>query len=303
MRLKYIPWWHRAGKASSYISRKFSLYTERSSNLAAKQLPRSFSRSLEAGLEKRQQQDQYFRLLPPANQLGLVDIGSNDSLCLRHNRSVRQRFLDTLSADADFVLGAGGSRVLDGSNRHVMQLERYLADYHGADDGLLFNSGYEANVAIYSKLLHPGDAVVHDEMIHASMHDGIRAGRASTIKAFAHNDVDALGQAVEDIRKSQSAIHRGSNTVFVVFESFYSMEGDMAPVLEMVAKVRSILPEGNVVFIIDEAHSTGLIGPHGSGYIRHLGLENEGIIQMHSYAKAPGALGGSYIPMRAQQKG
>lgn len=257
------------------------------------QLPQSFFNSLEAGLERRRQQNQCFCLAPPAEQLGLVDFGSNDSLSLRLSSSVRGRFLDQLDAHPDFSLGAGGSRVLDGSHRHVMELERYIADYHGAEESLLFNSGYEANRALFGLLPHTGDAVVHDAKIHASIIDGIRVSRASITRAFEHNDVDSLGHAIEHIKTSSSDILQGHRTLFVALESFYSMEGDVSPVTEMLARVRHVLPLGNFVFLIDEAHSSGLIGPQGSGYIRHLRLEGESIIQMHSYAKGPGVLGGS----------
>jgi 8-amino-7-oxononanoate synthase len=259
------------------------------------ELPQSFIRSLKAGLEKRQQENQYFHLHPPAMELGLVDFGSNDSLSIRNSGCVRERFLDELDATPDFALGAGGSRVLDGSNGHVMKLERYLADYHGAEDGLFFNSGYEANVAIHSNLPQPGDVIIHDSLIHTSIRDGIRGSRASIVKSFAHNDVDSLGHVVDEIKKTSPVIAQGHQTVFVVFESFYSMEGDMSPVADILSRVRELLPFGNCAFIIDEAHSTGLIGPQGSGYINHLKLQDEGIIQMHSYAKAPGAHGGMLL--------
>ncbi|PFH61327.1 hypothetical protein XA68_17629 [Ophiocordyceps unilateralis] len=257
--------------------------------------PLSLLRLLQAGLERRRQQGQYFSLVPSASQQGLVDFGSNDTLCLRSNDSVRKRFLNELEANPNFPLGAGASRVLGGSDCHVMELERYLADYHGAEDSLFFNSGYEANMAIYGSLPQRGDAIVHDEMIHASIRDGIRAGRASIVQSFEHNDVASLGQLIDNITKSSPAILGGSQTVFVALESIYSMEGDTAPVTEMLAKVKSILPAQNFVFVVDEAHSTGIVGPQGSGYIRHLGLEREAIIQMHSYAKAPGALGAVVI--------
>ncbi|TGO43875.1 hypothetical protein BCON_0772g00010 [Botryotinia convoluta] len=254
-------------------------------------LPGSFSQSLETGLQLRHQQGQYFRMSGPANELGLIDFGSNDSLCLRGNGSVRKAFLSELQETPNFHIGAGGSRILDGSNNHVVRLERFLADYHGAEEGLLFNSGYEANVAIYSTLPQRGDVIVHDAMIHASIRDGIRAGRASIVKSFAHNDLESLDRVLEDVKNASQAILEGHRTVFIAIESFYSMEGDMTPMAEVLAHVNHALPAGNSVFIIDEAHSTGLIGPSGSGYIRHLGLEKECIIQMQSYAKAAGALG------------
>lgn len=259
------------------------------------QLPQSFTQCLEAGLDRRRQQGQCVQLSPPAIELGAIDFGSNDCLCLRSSDAVRQRFLDQLNANPGFCIGAGGSRVLNGNTKHISELEQYLASYHGAEDALLFNSGYEANVAIYRHLPQPGDAIIHDAKIHASIHDGIRGDKASIVKEFKHNDLNSLNQVLEELKCTHKNILEGRQTVFIAIESFYSMDGDMAPVPEILTHVRQALPAGNAVFIIDEAHSTGLIGPNGSGYIRHLGLENEGIIQMHSYAKASGTLGGEYL--------
>ncbi|RDA86289.1 hypothetical protein CP532_5688 [Ophiocordyceps camponoti-leonardi (nom. inval.)] len=257
--------------------------------------PPSLSQPLKTSLEKRRQQDQLFLLNPPASQQGLVDLSSNDTLCLRANPSVRKRFMAELNATPDFPLGATASRVLGGSDRHVMQLEKYLADFHGADDGLFFSSGYDANVALYSTLPQQGDAIVYDELIHASIRDGIRAGRASFVQSFDHNDVDSLVQVVESLCTSSASFLEGSQTIFIALETVYSMDGDIAPVAEMISRVKSVLPEGNFVFVVDEAHSTGLVGPDGSGYIRHLGLEREAIIQMHSYGKAPASTGAIVI--------
>lgn len=232
---------------------------------------------------------------PPAAEMRTVDFGSNDSLSIRASGLVWSRFLSELEQLQDFFIGAGGSRVIDGSNEHIVRLERILADFHHAEEALFFNSGYEANVAIYSNLPQKGDAIIHDDEIHASIHDGIRSSRASIVKGFAHNDTGALGDVLEYVKQNSPGIVEGKQTVFIALESFYSMEGDMAPIREILCRVKRALPAGNAVLIVDEAHSTGLIGPHGSGYINHLGLEKECIIQMQSYGKAAGALGGKYI--------
>jgi 8-amino-7-oxononanoate synthase len=253
-------------------------------------LPVSFLRSLESGLEHRRRQNQLFQLQPPAEQLGLVDFGSNNSLGIRTDAHTRERFLEKLAADPGFFLGSGGSRVLDGSSRQIADLEKYLASYHGAEDALIFNSGYEANVAIWSSLPRPGDVIIHDEMIHGSIRDGIKTSRVAIVKFFAHNNVESLRGVLQDVCVTSPDILQGRHTVFIAIESFYSMDGDASPITEMVEMAKDILP--NTIFIVDEAHSTGLIGPQGSGYVRHLGLERGSIIQMQSYAKAPGAMGG-----------
>ncbi|KAB8234780.1 hypothetical protein ETB97_003997 [Aspergillus alliaceus] len=251
-------------------------------------LPRAFSEDLNAGLNKCRQQRLYLQTSPSPDGSSVVDFSSNDSLALRSSEALRKEFFRQLG-QRPLYLGAGSSRVLDGSSKQVMELEARLAAYHGAKDGLLFNSGYEANVAIFSNLPHPGDAIVYDNLIHASIIDGSQASQATIVRSFKHNDVHSLRQVLENIKAESLDIVEGRRTVFVSFESFYSMDGDVAPIRDILDIVKQALPAGNFVFIIDEAHSVGLIGPHGSGLAAHLGLEKELHIQMQCYTKAPGA--------------
>lgn len=261
------------------------------------QLPVAFQKSLEAGIAKRLAQSQCFELQPPADEIGLIDFGSNDTLSLRSCKSYWEAFLCALERTKSVFLGAGGSRVLDGSNAQIQCLERLLAEYHGAEDTLFFNSGYEANMAIYGTLPRPTDLIVHDAMIHASIRDGIRFGRCSDTHEFPHNDVGQLQAILEQIVQTNPGIRDGNHTAFVAIESFYSMEGDAAPVNEILAVMENTLPTRNGVLIVDEAHSNGLIGPGGSGFIQHLGYKDTCVIQMQSYGKAPAALGGRLTNM------
>lgn len=256
------------------------------------QLPPSLTAALQSGIAKRRQQGQYFEMSPPATEMGMVDFGSNDTLGLRSSPSMHEIFHRELRKSTDFVIGAGASRCLGGSTNEVTKLERLLADFHHGKEAVFFNSGYEANVGIYSTLPQPGDAIIHDFMAHASIRDGIRYGRASIVKVFAHNDLQSLDDVLEKVKLGSADISCGRRTVFIALESFYSMEGDISPIPEILSHVRSSLPAGNGVLIVDEAHSTGIVGPNGSGYICHLGLEKEPIISMQSFGKGPGALGG-----------
>ena len=158
--------------------------------------------------------------------------------------------------------------------------------------GCFFNSGFEANVAIFSTIPQSGDAIIHDELIQASIHDGMKGSRASFIKPFAHNDPLALRRVLEHVKDSSPAIRTGQSTVFIAIESVYSMDGDMAPAKEIVKEAKSAFSSGNFVLIVDEAHSNGLVEPNGAGYISHLGLEKEFTIRLHTCGKAMGAVGG-----------
>ncbi|RAK83816.1 aminotransferase [Aspergillus costaricaensis CBS 115574] len=254
-------------------------------------LPPSLTAALQSGIAKRRQQGQYFEMSPPATEMGMIDFGSNDTLGLRSSPSMHETFHRELKRSPEFVIGAGASRCLGGSTNDVTKLERLLADFHHGKEAVFFNSGYEANVGIYSTLLQPGDAVIHDTMAHASIRDGIRYGRASIVKAFAHNNPQSLDDVLEKVKLGSADISCGRRTVFIALESFYSMEGDISPIPEILSHVRSALPAGNGVLVVDEAHTTGIVGPNGSGYIS-LGT-GEGTHHFNAELwQGPGALGG-----------
>ncbi|GLA93867.1 hypothetical protein AtubIFM61612_003005 [Aspergillus tubingensis] len=254
------------------------------------QLPPSLTAALQSGIAKRRQQGQYFEMSPPATEMGMVDFGSNDTLGLRSSSSMHKTFHGELKKSPDWR-----EPMPRWFTNEVTKLERLLADFHHGKEAVFFNSGYEANVGIYSTLPQPGDAIIHDTMAHASIRDGIRYGRVSIVKAFAHNNLQSLDDVLEKVKLGSADISCGRRTVFVALESFYSMEGDISPIPEILSHVRCALPAGNGVLIVDEAHSTGIVGPNGSGYICHLGLEKEPIISMQSFGKGPGALGGVVI--------
>lgn len=155
-----------------------------------------------------------------------------------------------------------------GTTRYASELERDLALYNNADDGLIFPSGYEGNIAIHATLPQKGDVFIHDAKIHASTREGMRASKAETIKSFTHNDPHSL---------------------------FYSMDGDFAPLMELTAEAKRALSKGNLILILDEAHSHGMIGPNGAGLACHLGLGNEFAVRLHTYGKAAGASGGKAL--------
>ncbi|OAA71115.1 Pyridoxal phosphate-dependent transferase, major region, subdomain 1 [Akanthomyces lecanii RCEF 1005] len=255
-------------------------------------------------LDKREAQGRRRRLtLPPP---GAVDFSSNSYLSLADSPELKRHYLALLQSSGDgdgprFSLGSGGSRLLDGNTAFTEALERRIAAFHGAPAGLLFNSGFDANAGLFGCAPQPGDAVVYDELIHASVHDGMKLGRAQKVP-FTHNTVhaaDAEGgteslSAVLDrlCQGSQGESFRnGSRNIFVAVEGVYSMDGDVAPLRDIVACVRERLPRGNGHIIVDEAHSTGIIGPRGRGLVCHLGLEDQIWVRVHTFGKAMGCAG------------
>jgi 8-amino-7-oxononanoate synthase len=224
----------------------------------------------------------------------MVDFGSNDTLSLASSGALRQAFLDELAKHPDFEIGSRSTRIFEGTTRYLLDLEEHMAQFHRAESALFFPSGYEANVAIWSTIPQPGDIVVYDEYIHASIHDGMRQGRAMT-RVFNHNSCESLRDCLLNICQTNSAVANGEQKVFIALESIYSMDADVAPLHDMLKLTKEILPHGNAIFSIDEAHSNGVIGENGSGYICHHGLEKEFPIRLHTCGKGLGSTGGKPI--------
>ncbi|PNY23949.1 8-amino-7-oxononanoate synthase, partial [Tolypocladium capitatum] len=237
---------------------------------------------------------------------GLVDFSSNGYLSLAANPDIRSAYLARLqSCGRGFSLGSGGSRLLDGNSAAAEALERTVAAFHGAPAGLLFNSGFEANTGLFGCAPQPGDVVVYDELIHASVHDGMRLGRARTLP-FAHDCVrrgpgpSAGGGTNRSLDEVLAGLTRGDDgarfraglaSVFVAVEAVYSMEGDRAPLREIADCVEARLPRGNGCIVVDEAHSTGWLGDRGRGLVCHLGLEDRVWARVHTFGKAMGCAG------------
>ncbi|PYI00203.1 class II aminotransferase/8-amino-7-oxononanoate synthase [Aspergillus ellipticus CBS 707.79] len=249
-----------------------------------------FYRNLEEELDVRRAQHGCI-MLHTKEQVSMVDFSSTDILGLSTSGSVRQGYLDELAKHPDFKLSSHGSRLTDGNSRYLEDVERELAAFHGAEAGLIVNTGSLGNAAIFSVIPRPGDAIVYDELIHASVHDGMKDSLALYRKAFRHNDAESLYDALVAVQESQPQIRNGTRSVLVAVESVYSMDGDICPLQELIETAKEVFPEGNVQFVIDEAHSTGVIGPNGAGLVSALGLESEVAIRLHTFGKALAATG------------
>ncbi|KAH7179088.1 pyridoxal phosphate-dependent transferase [Fusarium flagelliforme] len=213
-----------------------------------------------------------------------IDFSSNAYLSLSSIPSLLSDYHTLLQNHAS--LGSGGSRLLDGNSTFAETLEREIAAFHNAPAGLLFNSGFDANVGLVSTLPQRGDVVVYDELVHASAHDGMRLSRAGRKISFKHNCVQALDDVLASIGENVS--------VFVLVEGVYSMDGDVAPLRDIVACVKTRL-NGNGYVIVDEAHSTGVYGKQGRGLVCELGLEDEVFARLHTFGKAMSSFGAIVI--------
>lgn len=233
-------------------------------------MPDSHERSLKA-LEKRGR----LRALSPASG---IDFSSNDYLGLAASPELAAAAEDALARGVP--LGAGGSRLLRGNHPEHEALEAEAASFFRAGSALFFGGGFVANYAIFSTLPQREDLVVYDELIHASVHDGMRAGRGKSVPAR-HNDA----QAVED-RITAWRAEGGVGRPWISVETLYSMDGDRAPLADLMA----VADRHDGVLVIDEAHATGVFGPDGRG----LGSELEGrenVISLHTCGKALGVSG------------
>ncbi|KAK1989730.1 aminotransferase class I and II [Colletotrichum falcatum] len=276
-------------------------------------------------LARRESKGQLRKLtvVPP----GTVDFSSNAYLSLSALPDIQRRYLARIEAQLGGspgasspgggdgaktpLLGSGGSRLLDGNAPAAESLERDVAAFHRGPAGLLFNSGFDANVGLFACGPQPGDVVVHDELVHASVHDGARLSRAGKIVAFAHNAVEPAGggrtgaaarkwpQSLSEVLAGLAdgdgddgrQVRDGSRRVFVAVEAVYSMGGDVAPLREVVECVERHLPRGNGLVVVDEAHSTGLLGARGRGLVCDLGLEDRVWARVHTFGKAMGCSG------------
>jgi 8-amino-7-oxononanoate synthase len=216
---------------------------------------------------------------------------------LSSSPDLRTRFLLRLHASPN-ILGAGGSRLLDGGTLEHALLEERLCAFFGAPAALLYTSGYDANVGFFACVPRARDVVLYDELIHASVHDGLRASRASAstaaTRAFAHNDVHALRALLARLVGEREDVRAGTANVFVAVESLYSMDGDVAPLAAICETVEKLLPNHNGHVVVDEAHATGLYGPGGRGLVALFGLEDRVAVRLHTFGKALACSGGEY---------
>lgn len=204
-----------------------------------------------------------------------VDFFSNDYLGI-----ATQKLLQIPASE----YGSGGSRLLAGNRARTQAVEADIANFHAAEAGLLFNSGYDANIGLLSCVPQRGDVVFYDALCHASIRDGLRLSFAQCI-SFEHNNCEHLETLLQTETTQKAA------TIFIVTEAVFSMDGDTAPLEKIVA----IGQQFGAHILVDEAHSIGVIGQAGEGLCQHLRVQNQIFARIYTYGKALGCHGAAVL--------
>jgi glycine C-acetyltransferase len=206
----------------------------------------------------------------------VVNLSSNNYLGLTTHPKLRQRALEALAA---LGVGTGSVRTIAGTMEIHMELERKLAAFKKTEAAVVFQSGFTANAGTVSSILGRDDAIISDELNHASIIDGARLSRA-TIKVFPHRDVAGARKALEELPRTQRKL--------LITDGVFSMDGDLGPLPALC----DLADEFGCIMMVDDAHASGVFGKSGRGTVDHFGMHGRVDVQVGTLSKAIGALGG-----------
>jgi len=216
----------------------------------------------------------------------LLNFSSNDYLGLANHPALKEA---AVCAAKKFGAGAGASRLVCGSLAVHHELEEALAAFKGAEAALTFSTGHAAALGAITALLDKGDLLILDKLVHACIVDAAKLSGAK-LRVFRHNDLNDLEAKLKWAAKQRSAVsgQRPARTL-IVTESVFSMDGDLAPLRDLV----ELKERFGAWLMVDEAHATGLFGKRRSGLVEEFGLTGRVEIQMATLGKAVGAAGGA----------
>jgi glycine C-acetyltransferase len=208
----------------------------------------------------------------------MINLSSNNYLGLATNQTLKEA---AKSAIDTYGVGAGAVRTINGTLDVHVDLEKTLAEFKGTEAAIAFQSGFNCNMAAIQAVMNKEDAILSDELNHASIIDGCRLSRAKIIRVN-HSDM-------EDLRnKAKEAVESGQyGKVMYITDGVFSMDGDVAKLPEIV----EIAKEFDLITYVDDAHGSGVMGK-GAGTVKHFGLEHDIDLQMGTLSKAIGVVGG-----------
>lgn len=231
--------------------------------------------------------DNSLRSLPLPNDL--IDFSSNDYLGFSNSQSIFERASRILLENDLKMNGATGSRLLSGNHKLYDLVEHQLCQFHDSEAALIFNSGYDANLGFFSTVPQRNDIILYDELIHASIRDGLQLSLAKSFK-FLHNDLENLERLLERHTEIHSKSNDEEKSIYVVTESVFSMDGDN-PDLE---RLSTLCEKFKSFLIVDEAHAVGVLGK-GKGLVFENNLQNKIFARIITFGKAIGCHGAAIL--------
>lgn len=208
----------------------------------------------------------------------LINLSSNNYLGLATDERLKQTAIETIK---QFGVGAGAVRTINGTFELHVKLEEKLAQFKHTEAAISYQSGFNCNMAAISAVMDENDAILSDELNHASIIDGCRLSKAKIIR-FNHSDMDDLRKKAKEAR--ESGLY---NKLMVITDGVFSMDGDIAKLPEIV----EIAEEFDLITYVDDAHGSGVLGK-GAGTVKHFGLSDRIDFQIGTLSKAIGVVGG-----------
>jgi glycine C-acetyltransferase len=210
----------------------------------------------------------------------IIVLCSNNYLGLANHPKLKEA---SIRAIEEYGAGSGSVRVIAGTMKIHIDLERILANFKGVEDSLVFQSGFVTNAGCIQQLVEEGDLIVSDELNHGSIIDGCRLTAAKRV-VYKHKDM-------EDLRKVLDQNASSARRILVITDGVFSMDGDIAPL----DKITKITKDFGAMVYVDDAHGDGVLGENGKGIVNHFKLEGKVEIEMGTFSKAFGVVGGYVV--------
>jgi 8-amino-7-oxononanoate synthase len=204
----------------------------------------AFYRNLEKAIDVSRADHSLFVAKPRWDDT-VLDFASSDFLSFNRSGRIREAFQEEMGRHEDFRLSASGSRVQYGNYNYLIQIEKELAKFHSAEAAYIAHSVFMANAGTVAAVPLPGDAIVYDDAVHASTHEGMKLSLALHQLSFRHHSSDSLREVLSSLKESDASFVSGNSSILIAVESVYSMDGDICPLDELVQVAKELFPFSN----------------------------------------------------------